>query len=486
VSKNTLFLFFIFAVIFALSLQVITDTDFGWHLRVGQYIVESKKIPKTDLFSFTNPNYPYVYHSWAGEVLIFVSYELFGLTAVSIMFSLVSTAALFFLYRTTFLIYGKVSHLGFVWVALLAHPIAGVRVRTFGLLFLSIIYFLFIKFEKQDSKLIWLTPLIFLIWANFHGSFILGILTLGILYLFSLIHKKIRPQKIKTLVIVFLLSLVSTLINPYTFRAWQQAISMSYNSYVKLSGVNIDWLPLINFETSGWMLAILVGGFIFTLFRLKMKNGTFQQNLLATFFIFSLVSSRFVVALFVFLVPVAGKFLLEIKKRLNKNILKSPALVIPLVLVNLLLPLVILKNIMEIRSAYASFFNYNLFLLERSPNRLSYADWPYNASLFVENNLIDKNILCEANWSGYLLLLNKDFKVFYWGAMDNFIIDGQSFVFDYLNLISANGDFEEKLKSYNVEAVFLPPHYPLVQKLQNTFGWEKLYEDSQAVVLVKN
>ena len=66
--KKSLF----FVLVFLLSLHVIVDTDFGWHMRVGEYIVLEKRIPKADLFSFSVPDYPYVYHSWGAEVLIYV------------------------------------------------------------------------------------------------------------------------------------------------------------------------------------------------------------------------------------------------------------------------------------------------------------------------------------------------------------------------------------------------------------------------------
>ena len=98
--------------------------------------------------------------------------------------------------------------------------------------------------------------------------------------------------------------------------------------------------------------------------------------------------------------------------------------------------------------------------------------------------MLNKNILSEANWSGYLLLQNKNFKVYYYGAMDNFLLENRSFAFKYLDLINAK-NFEAELEKYQVEVIFLPPFYPLIGEVRNHPNWQNVYEDNQAAILVK-
>lgn len=484
-KKNSLLLILTFATIFTLSLQVITDTDFGWHLRVGEHILATKNIPRTDLFSFTQPNYPYVYHSWAAETLIFTSYKLMGLAGVSILFSLVLATSLFFIYKTTLALYGKVNPIIFIWISLLAHPVAGARTRAFGLLFLSIIYFLFVKFEKKGGKSIWLIPPIFTLWVNFHGSFILGIAALGLILAWSLFQKKLAHSQLKTLTSVFVASLFATIVNPYSTRAWQQAVTMSYNSYFNLHKINVDWQPLVARDPDSWILILVCSILIVSIYFFKITKNKLHNALMLSFFTLSLLSSRFIIALFVFITPTANQVVYEVKKRLDSNILKSPALIAPLVIVSLIIPLTIVKNSLEIKSAYSTLSAYSQFLAERSPNRLSFASPSYEAAAYVTNNLAEKRILSEANWSGFLLLLNKNIKLFYWGAMDNYIVNGKSFAFEYQSLISAEDNYQQILAKYGVEVIFLPPYFPLVKKIENSTNWKKVYEDKQAVVLVR-
>src|SRR3989344_3981926 len=82
-----------------------------------------------------------------------ISYKLLGLYGVSILFSLILTICLFFIYKITQILSdNKVSYLLLILAVLLASTIAGGRMRVFGLLYLSITYFLFLKFLSLPLK----------------------------------------------------------------------------------------------------------------------------------------------------------------------------------------------------------------------------------------------------------------------------------------------------------------------------------------------
>ncbi|MBI3283037.1 hypothetical protein HYZ70_03075 [Candidatus Curtissbacteria bacterium] len=83
-----------------------------------------------------------------------------------------------------------------------------------------------------------------------------------------------------------------------------------------------------------------------------------------------------------------------------------------------------------------------------------------------------------------MVLENPQIKLFYYGAMDNYYIDGRSFVFEYLNTIAAGSNFEKTLEKYQIDAVFLPKKYQLVTVLKNRPDWQTVYEDEKATVLL--
>src|SRR4030042_4000464 len=473
----------LFIFIFLLSTKVITDTDLGWHILVGEHVAKTLSVPKTDLFSFSQPNYPYVYHSWATDVMIFTSYKCLGLWGVTIFYAVITTLSVFFLYRTSVLISGKVNYLFFLWVAPLAFTFAGGRTRAMGFLLMTILYFLFTKFQLKNSRAIWLAPLIFFLWANLHGSFILGIGVFAVLRItFRFFSKESEiTSKFKSLLIIFFLSLVSTLANPYFFRAWKQAVVMTLNSTLALQSTNIDWGSLINPSGGGWFFAIIVAVVIFVLFFRKTKIARAQKFLLLLFFILSLLTARFAMALFAFFVPIANQLLWDITSRINKQVLNSITVKGFLAVLFVVLFLTAVGNLAETSLANRSFKEYSYYLEKFSANRILYPPWPYETNLFVKENLQDRRIFAEANWGSYMIWLNPAQKVFYWGAMDNFIINNRSFVFDYHDIKDAKPDWEEKINQYKIDAFFLPKEFPLVAVLNLRDDWEKIYDQNDVV-----
>jgi len=52
----------------AMTARPALDPDLWWHLRTGQWIVETGTVPHTDPFSFTRAGQPWVSHEWLSEV----------------------------------------------------------------------------------------------------------------------------------------------------------------------------------------------------------------------------------------------------------------------------------------------------------------------------------------------------------------------------------------------------------------------------------
>lgn len=488
-TKKLAGLIIFFSLVFVLSLRVISDVDFGWHLRTGEYILDNKKIPAHDLFSYTLPNYPYVYHSWLGEVLVAISYRLLNLTGVSLLFALVSTLTIFFAYKSISIISrGQISYLFLFIITPVAYAIAGGRMRVYNILFLTIINFLFLKFHHQNSKLILLIPLIFAFWTNLHGSFPIGIISLIILSLLTIKNSltlKEKRSKIKILLLICPCSLLATLINPYSWRAWYQSLSMFSYSYSKLGGINEDWQSIVSADTSNLFLLFSFFLIISLAFIIKSRLLALHIIPLLIFFFLSLVSSRFTIAATVFLIPVINDLLFSIKNKLSDNVQKSPIVRFSLFCLVLIVLLMGAKNLVEVKFAHHSPKEYASYLALEAPTKNQHPAWSYEANLFLENNLTSKRVLNQADWGGFMLLINPEVKLFYYGAMDNYIVDNKSFVFEYLKVTNASPGWENVLKKYAIDTIFLPGYSPLINNLKNTSDWQLVYEDKMATILIK-
>ena len=49
----------------------ILDPDMWWHMKVGEQIVETGELPRTDEFSYTTDHHAWIPHQWLPEVTIY-------------------------------------------------------------------------------------------------------------------------------------------------------------------------------------------------------------------------------------------------------------------------------------------------------------------------------------------------------------------------------------------------------------------------------
>src|SRR5581483_9952317 len=59
-------------LVFARQIFALTDPDYWWHVRTGQYIYETGAIPHADFYSFTAAGQPWIAHEWLAELLFYV------------------------------------------------------------------------------------------------------------------------------------------------------------------------------------------------------------------------------------------------------------------------------------------------------------------------------------------------------------------------------------------------------------------------------
>ncbi|MGB0039368.1 MAG: hypothetical protein WBQ00_10745, partial [Terriglobales bacterium] len=97
-TKRLLFAGILFFGLLAMTARTATDPDLWWHLRTGQWIVETGHVPHTDSFSFTRGGMPWVSHEWLSETIFYELWTRLGPSALIVFSSLVTTAGFLLLY----------------------------------------------------------------------------------------------------------------------------------------------------------------------------------------------------------------------------------------------------------------------------------------------------------------------------------------------------------------------------------------------------
>ena len=84
---------------------------------------------------------------------------------------------------------------------------------------------------REEPRWYWTLPGLFLVWANAHGSFPLGLVIFGIFVACDFVIPQFRPaaraQRGYALPAAFLLSAAATLLNPFTYRVYLEAVRHS-------------------------------------------------------------------------------------------------------------------------------------------------------------------------------------------------------------------------------------------------------------------
>jgi hypothetical protein len=90
---------------FSAGKDLLGDVDTGYHIRAGEYILNTFSIPKDDIFSFITPTLPWTAHEWLSEVIMALVHKAFGLTGVALFFAFIISLVYYLLYKMTFCLF---------------------------------------------------------------------------------------------------------------------------------------------------------------------------------------------------------------------------------------------------------------------------------------------------------------------------------------------------------------------------------------------
>lgn len=220
---------FLFSLTLFLLLTMRVDSDYFWHIKAGEYMFKNG-ILKKDIFSwFVNGKY-WMSHEWLFEIIIYGFKVLFGKFHMLIYGGI----CLFSLLLIIFLANKNkcLENIPFTlfWFCLSLILVVFVQARPHLISFCLVglaVWFLYDLYLNENSKKIYLLPIISIIWANVHGGssnlsylFCFVFLLFG---LFSFNFSKIvanrinRKQIVKYLIIMFL-CMIGVCINIHGFK----------------------------------------------------------------------------------------------------------------------------------------------------------------------------------------------------------------------------------------------------------------------------
>jgi len=267
--------------------------DFWWHLKIGELIATTRRIPTTNIFAWTLPSEtPFVYGAWLGEWLLYGFYHWGGVSLL-----LFIRTALFVL---TLVLVGFEAHrLSGSWrLAALAVAFAGgmalnnliVRPQMWSWLPFVLMVLLLRRYVAGGLRDRWLLlcPLLMVFWVNAHGAFVLGLVLQGAFFAGELVRAlwhasgALSWSKLRWLGVILLLSLLATSINPQFVGIYRYVVGLmtdqpSQSLVVEWQSPTPQGIPNTVFFAS---ILVLFGALIYARYRL-----TFTEALLTAGFL---------------------------------------------------------------------------------------------------------------------------------------------------------------------------------------------------------
>ncbi|HEY0330752.1 MAG TPA: hypothetical protein VGC77_16840 [Rhodopseudomonas sp.] len=160
--------------------DLLQDSDIFWQIEVGQWIIDHRAVPTSDIYSFTRLGAPWISSSWLAQVLYAASYAQAGWAGV-VALSALAIAASFALFVQALQRHVAPAPATLLAMAALLLSIHHLLARPHVLaLPVMVAWFagLIVATEARRVPSLWLLPLMAL-WANLHGGFVLGLLLLG-------------------------------------------------------------------------------------------------------------------------------------------------------------------------------------------------------------------------------------------------------------------------------------------------------------------
>ena len=260
---TVLFYTLIFSIFLTSSFNRL-DPDFGWHLKAGEEIYLEKHVPWNENYNYTLEGKTWVDHEWLLNLISYLIYTKVGYIALSICFALIGLLIFILLNSCLLKKYFK-DKLHYIFILIIEIiglagilPHFGVRMQEFSVLMLLLLLFIIDKFnEKQNYKIFYFLPILFFVWANLHGGFMLGLVIFWFWFGLNLIapkilnYFKIKIFEFKTISVknnfcIFLSALASSLavfLTPYHYKYFSFMFEYTNTYYMKQI---MEWLPVWN------------------------------------------------------------------------------------------------------------------------------------------------------------------------------------------------------------------------------------------------
>jgi hypothetical protein len=449
------------------------DTDFWWHLKVGEDILASRHWPTTDAYSFTAPGQPWLAAEWLGDALFAWVERIGGLRGLDVLLVVMSAAIILALYAFCTLRSGnsKASFAATAILAVLSLPVFNFRPQMLGFLFLVLTLIALERLRQGRPRSLWFLPLLFVVWVNTHGSWMIGLFTIFVYWASGLKEFQLGGMEMRAwtvtqreqLSLIFLLCLAVLPITPYGNRLAFFPFQFINSLPVNMASIN-EWQPMpFNLIGAKLFLALILGFFVAQL----VYKPKWRLEDLTLFFFGTTMACLHVRFLLVFVPFFAPLFAITLARWIPGYERDKDQYLMNAVLMTLMLAGMIyfFPPQAEIEQSIATMY-------------------PSGAVNFMHAHPIPTPIFNSYGFGGYLEWSS--------GGREKVFIDGRGELYeaggvftDYMHITLLKPGALSVLRGYHVQACLFDRGAPLAVLLAALPEWNTIYADNLSVLLVR-
>jgi len=467
-------------------------TDLWGHLNYGRWIVEHRAVPQLEPTMTLARGVPFVDLPWLTQVGAYEMMQAYGVAGIQFLngLGIVLIAGLL-----SFCVYGRTRNLGAALLTLVAfywgsyQQILVVRPQLAGLVCFTFV-FMMASSSRWRRWYMFAIPATFALWANVHGSFIMGLLLLGALTVGRALDvyrhgKKLKlvfaDRGVRGLLLSTELAAAAVLLNPYGIAAYAEVFAISKN--INLTSL-LEWDPLTLRMKQG-QAAFCLALALVAVYRMSPRRVSAREVLLLTGLgIGMLWHSRMII----WWAPTAAYYLglhtAAVWQRWygpRTRVSRSGGLWT-----------VVTLGIAWIAFAYTPFGVAAVHGREQDPRR---AEKKYRSSVspltpidltdYLKRHPPTGLVFNTYEWGDYLQWAGpKGIQVF---VNSHAHLVPEQVWQDYLDISRGSVNWQDRLDRYGVNTVVmeLQGRDALIKQMEESAAWEKKYADNKGVVFVR-
>lgn len=463
---------------------LLNDGDTGYHIRAGEFILDTLSIPRQDIFSLHSPPIPWTAHEWLSEVIMALIHRSFGLTGVVIFFSFLISLVYYLLFITNWT--GKDNIVFAVLVMLLVmvsstlHWLA--RPHIFSQIFFVVWYFILNSYQYRDKRYLYLLPLMMLLWVNLHGGFIAGFILLGVYLVGNIVQsfhsdaekRNSSRKRTVTLASITVLCLLASLINPYGYHILLFPFNLVSNRYLMdhvSEFISPNFHEIMPFK---YLLLLMIALFAVSRERLD----TIELLLILIFTNMALYSARHIPLFSIIAMPIIlrrGEAILKGRNGVFSDFLKARSEAISSVdktATGYVWPIVGVLIVIY-------FAAYGGVEYKFDPKKK-----PVAAVEFLKREHIRGNMFNNDEFGDYIIYAAwPDYRVFFDGRSDMY---GTEKLKEYFKVTQIGQGWEKVLEKYDINWIIFDSNSMLSRVLIENKKWRLIYSDKVANIFVRD